>query len=150
MKDRPDLVSTAPRQISINQRLETRTDCYSHHSAAKKLALTMRRFTTRQLEAFIFFFAIVVCAVSSSVSNQTIDDVNDVIPADDEEAERQRLLNTAREASAKLRSYLRGVRVAKEQIAPLTTRNDSQPTVNLSLSFSLSLSLSFLPTIYHR
>ena len=100
----------------------------------------MRRFTTRQLEAFIFFFAIVVCAVSSSVSNQTIDDVNDVIPADDEETERQRLLNTAREASAKLRSYLRGVRVAKEQIAPLTTRNDSQPTVNLSLFFSLSLS----------
>ena len=105
------------------------------------LNLTMGTLIYHQLLVLIFFCTIMVPVRAPSSSNKLNYNEKDTATAQETDLN-QRVLNAAREATARLRSHLRSIRVAREHTAPLTSRNDSQPKVTLSLSPPLSLSLS--------
>ena len=84
--------------------------------------------------AGVFLFAILACGITPSNTSCVDND----IATEGESVRKQSDLTEARKASAQLRSHLRNVHVAREQIAPLVANNDSEPMVN-SLSFCLSV-----------
>ena len=89
-----------------------------------------------QLAPVALLLAILLCATAPSRPSHSEMDTANEWRDDGQQGD----LDKARQASAKLRSHLRSVRVAREQIAPLVAFNDTEPMVTLSLSLSLSLS----------
>ena len=87
-----------------------------------------------QLAPVALLLAIFLCATAPSRPSHSKMDTANEWRDDGQQGD----LDKARKASAKLRSHLRSVSVAREQIAPLVAFNDTEPMVTLSVCLSVS------------